>query len=98
LDRFQESCLGADAGETIRDIRAFTRMVAESELERTLNKLDGPLEKNRQEMETLVHRILGKILHPASENLRTAYGQGQGQEASDWARRLFGLGMTKGND
>jgi len=93
-DYFLE-CRAATAASTIREIREFARQVAEAELARATNKMTGLNEKDRREMEKMVHRIMGKILHHPSQSLRLASKNGQGDQAISWARKLFGLSRDK---
>jgi glutamyl-tRNA reductase len=91
LESYCKDCLGATAGATISELRSLAQGIAEKELERTMKKIPDLSPKEQQELATLVHRILGKVLHPASENLRIASRNGRGEEAIAWARKLFGL-------
>jgi glutamyl-tRNA reductase len=91
LDDYVMDCRGATAGSTICDLRSFAKDVGQKELERTMKKLPRLSPKEQKELETLVHRILGKVLHSPTENLRLASRNGHGEEMIHWARTLFGL-------
>jgi glutamyl-tRNA reductase len=91
LADYAAGCREAEAGSTIREVRTYAQSIADMELSRTLKKLPDLTPRQREEVETLVHRIMGKILHGPAEGLRLASKDGKGDEAAHWARKLFGL-------
>ncbi|HUT53685.1 MAG TPA: glutamyl-tRNA reductase [bacterium] len=91
LDNYAAGCREAEAGAAIREVRSRAQAIADLELERTLKRLPDLTPKQQQEVATLVHRIMGKLLHAPAEELRTASKNGKGDEATHWARRLFGI-------
>jgi glutamyl-tRNA reductase len=95
LDEYLGHCRGATAGDTISEIRLLARRIADLEMERTMKKMPHLTEREQGEIGELVHRILGKILHEPTQNLRQAVRQEQGVEAVSWARKLFGLDSMK---
>ena len=88
---YLQFCLSATAASTIKELRAFAEDIARKELDRSIPKLGELSPEQRQELLTLVHRILAKILHHPSERLRFISRDRQGQQALQWARILFGL-------
>ncbi len=91
LEDYLRECRAATAATTIHEIRSFAQDIAAMELERTMKRISHLSERDKEEVTTAVHRILGKILHPPSENLRMVTKNGGGDEAISWARKLFGL-------
>lgn len=91
---YVDDCRVTTAVSTIRDIRARAREIGDMELSRTMNKLDHLSEKEKEEVATLVHRILGKILNEPTQSLRAASKNGDAGDAIAWARKLFGLGSS----
>jgi glutamyl-tRNA reductase len=91
LDEYERHCRGAAAGSTIGELRTTARRIADLEMERTLRKLPDLTDREKEEIGELVHRILGKLLHEPTQNLRLSLHQDQGKEAISWTRRLFGL-------
>jgi glutamyl-tRNA reductase len=65
--------------------------IGEEELKRTLGKLNGLSENQRQEVQELTRRIVNKVLHPPSEMLRSSGFDTTSRSLSELVRKLFGL-------
>lgn len=74
--------------EVASELRARLEEVGARELERTLSRLDGLSPENREEVGLMVHRIVGKILHPS---LRTLREEAHLSSTRDLARRFYGV-------
>jgi glutamyl-tRNA reductase len=88
---YHSECKEAEAADTIRDLRSRLQQVADSELDAMMRKTPDLSQQEQEQVAALVHRIMGKILHHPAQSLREASRQGQGEEASRWAKILFGL-------
>lgn len=88
---YNGACREAEAADAIREVRSRVQEMAAAELNLTMRKMPDLTPKEQEEIATLVHRILGKILHHPVEGLRQASRNGHGDEAAEWARILFGI-------
>ncbi len=88
---YLQFCKSATVASTIKEFRALAEEIAQKELNRSLRKLGELSPEQKQELEILVHRILGKVLHNPSQRLRLVARDNQAQQAIQWARILFGL-------
>jgi glutamyl-tRNA reductase len=84
-------CRVRDSQQTARDLRETVRNMAGDELARVLARLPDVDEAQRREMEELLRRVVGKVLHQPLTALRAGCRNGNGAEAIAWTRRLFGL-------
>ena len=96
IDDYLKFCRSATAASTIREIRSQAREIANQELDRTLAKLSNLSDQDKKQVEVMVHRLLGKILHNPSERLRYVSRDGQSQSAIELARILFGIDPLSG--
>ena len=88
---YAKFCKSATASTTIHEIRANAQTIADQELQRALAKLSHLPSEDQKQVQILVHRLLGKILHSPSERLRHASAEGNTRETLELARMLFGL-------
>jgi glutamyl-tRNA reductase len=80
-----------DVTALLTQIRERFHAIGEEELKRTLGKLNGLSDAQKQELQELPRRIVNKILHPPSEALRSAGSDSTSRTIIDLVRKLFGL-------
>jgi glutamyl-tRNA reductase len=72
-------------------LRDRLHSIGDEELKRTLGRLNGLPENQRQEVQELSRRIVNKILHPPSEILRSAGADSSSRALVEFVRKLFGI-------
>jgi glutamyl-tRNA reductase len=75
----------------LTQLRERLHSIGEEELKRTLGKLNGLSEAQKQEVQELPRRIVNKILHPPSETLRSAGADSSSRTIIELVRKLFGI-------
>ena len=80
---------------TIVGLRERFRAVARTELERTLPRLSGLSENERQTLERMTDAIVNKLLHSPMTQLKAAANDGEDMLLIDTARRLFALQLDE---
>jgi len=80
-----------DVTALLKQLREQLHSIGEEELKRTLGRLNGLSETQRQEVQELPRRIVNKILHPPSEALRGAPLESGSHAILELARKLFGI-------
>lgn len=84
---FLRDVVPPDISALMTDLRGRMTAVGTEELERTLGRLNGVSEDDRQKISELVHRLTNKWLHPLSETLRGDLSP----RDLDIIRKLFGI-------
>lgn len=82
---------------TITDLRQKANEVAEAEVERALNRLDGLSEREQDVIGMMAHRIVNKLLHEPTVRLREHAANGNGLDYAHTVRDLFALEETHHN-
>lgn len=82
---------GREVVPTIADLRRKVQAVAQAELEAALSQLAHLDESDRQRIERLAHRLVNKILHEPTVNLRQRAQDGNAGDYSRVVRELFAL-------
>ena len=80
-----------DVTALLTQLRERMHAIGDEELKRTLGKLNGLSENQRQELQELTRRIVNKVLHPPSEMLRSSGIDTTSRSLSELIRKLFGL-------
>ena len=80
---------------TIVGLRDRFRAVAKAELERTLPRLTGLSDGERQTLERMTDAIVNKLLHSPTTQLKAAANDGNDMALIDTAQRLFELGLDR---
>jgi glutamyl-tRNA reductase len=80
-----------DVTALLTQLRERLHTLGEEEVRRTLGKLNGLSEGQKQEVLDLSRRIVNKILHPPTEALRTGGSQEFPQTITELVRKLFGI-------
>jgi glutamyl-tRNA reductase len=80
-----------DVTALLTQIRERLHAIGEEELKRTLGKLNGLSDAQKQEVQELPRRIVNKILHPPSEALRSAGADSSSRSIIELVRKLFGI-------
>ncbi len=91
LVRFQRWYASLEVNPTIEQLREHAETIRRSEVEKHLNRF-SPGE--REELDHLTKRIISKILHAPTVNLKTGHENGDGATLRDkihLVRHLFGL-------
>ncbi len=88
---FMEWWHGREVVPTIAELRRKVQAVAQAELETTLNQLAHLDDVDRQRVERLAHRMVNKILHDPTVNLRQRAQHGNADDYSRVLRELFAL-------
>ncbi len=82
---------GREATELLAELRDFAKSVADSELSAALRKLDG-VDKNVEEViERMANRIVGKLLHQPTKQLKSRANSEDFEVYHDAVVDLFGL-------
>ena len=80
-----------DVTRLLAEIRERLHAMGEEEARRTLGKLNGLSNAQRDEVTELVRRIINKVLHPPSEALRGDGLGGADPTIAELVRKLFGI-------
>ena len=91
LQIFFKDLTPPDVTLVLTQLREKLHTIGEEELKRTLGKLNGLSEPQRQEVQELTRRIVNKILHPPSESLRSAGIDITSRPLIELIRKLFGI-------
>lgn len=82
---------GREVVPTIAELRRKVQAVAQAELEAALKNLAHLDDADRQHIERLAHRLVNKILHDPTVNLRQRAQNGDADDYSRVLRELFAL-------
>lgn len=82
---------GREVVPTIAELRRKVQSVAQAELEAALSQLAHLDDADRQRIERLAHRLVNKILHEPTVNLRQRAQNGDAGDYSRVLRELFAL-------
>ncbi len=82
---------GREVVPTIAELRRKVQAVAQVELQNALSQLGHLDEADRQHIERLAHRLVNKILHDPTVNLRQRAQDGDAGDYSRVLRELFAL-------
>lgn len=91
---FTEWYASRKAAPVIRALREDAETIRRRELERAVRKLDHLDAEDRERVEALSRRIVNKLLHTPTTQLRRAVAEDDGERILDSARSLFGLETT----
>jgi len=80
-----------DVTALLTQLRERMHSIGDEELKRTLGKLNGLSEPQKQELQELTRRIVNKVLHPPTEALRSSGIDTTLGSLSEIIRKLFGL-------
>lgn len=78
---------------TISDLRRWAEEVKVVELDRALRRLRHLDEREREVIRVLAHRLVNKLLHPPTVQLKRHALEGRGHHYASAIRDLFGLGL-----
>jgi glutamyl-tRNA reductase len=78
---------------TISDLRRWAEEVKAVELDRALRRLRHLDERERKVIRVLAHRLMNKLLHPPTVQLKQRALEGRGHHYASAIRDLFGLGL-----
>jgi glutamyl-tRNA reductase len=95
VDAFMEWMRTLDVNEVIIEFRDALHEIRQAELARSLNKLSGMNERDKQEVEYLTERIVNKILNEPTQALKNEACHGAGYKYVDALRALFRLKEKK---
>lgn len=95
-NRFLHDVYHRATGPVIKRLREEWHDIRQQEVSRLFAKLSNLNDKDRQEIEKSIERIVNKLLHPPLEALRDEAQQGTPHGLIDAMRRLFGLGDKSG--
>ncbi len=88
---FLKEILPPDVAALLLAIREKLQAVADEELRRTLSRLEGLPAAQREEVAEMNRRLINKILHGPTEQLRSGALDGESRTYSELVRKLFGL-------
>jgi len=91
LDRYTASLAARSVAPLVGDVRKRAEDVRRSEVARFQGRLPGLDDAGREAVELLTRRIVAKLLHEPTVNLKAAAGTSRGQVLADAFRELFGL-------
>jgi glutamyl-tRNA reductase len=91
LHSFFKDMTPPDATLVLTQLREKLHTIGDEELKRTLGKLNGLSDPQRQEVQELTRRIVNKILHSPSETLRAAGIDPISRSLIEVIRKLFGI-------
>ena len=84
-----------DLGPTIAAVRESWTAIAEAELQRTLNRINGAADHDREEIRHLSERLVNKLLHQPVQEVKTAAGEPDGHHIVRAFQRLLHLRPRK---
>jgi glutamyl-tRNA reductase len=88
---FWKDMTPSDLTTLLTQLRERLHAIGDEELKRTLGKLNGLSDGQKQEVQELTRRIVNKVLHPPSEMLRSAQIDTTSRSLSEVIRKLFGI-------
>lgn len=75
----------------IRDLREHAEDIRQAELQKTMRRLPGLNQEQQEQISTLTHSIVSKLLHHPTVRLRQRNVGENGDHYADLVRQLFGL-------
>lgn len=94
LSVFSEWYHSREVVSVIKDLRDWANEVARSEVDQALNKLHDADEHTEQVMNRLAHRLVNKLLHKPTVQLRGQAAEGKGYGYAHALSELFDLHST----
>ncbi len=91
VQSFWKDMTPPDVTSILTQLRERLHLIGDEEVRRTLGKLNGLSDPQKQEVQELSRRIVNKILHPPSEALREAGADSGSRTILELVRKLFGL-------
>lgn len=91
IQAFLRDMTPPDVTLLLTQLRERLHTIGDDELKRTLGKLNGLPDSQKQELQEMTRRIVNKILHPPSETLRTASADSTSRVIIELVRKLFGI-------
>jgi glutamyl-tRNA reductase len=92
VDRFWQWFERLDVVPTIVELRALADTIRSEELSRTLDKIEGLSEADRDRVEQMTQAIVNKLLHEPTSALKRGDSDNSDVALLSAARELFGLG------
>ena len=84
-----------DLGPTIAAVRESWQAVTEAEVERTLARLNGVSEEDREEVRALASRLVNKLLHQPLREVRSAATEPEGHHILQAFKRMLHLDPSR---
>ena len=91
LERHRLSARSRAAAPLVTALRSRAEELRSSELDRVRGRLEHLAESDRELVETLTRRIVAKLLHEPTVQVKGAAGSARGERLSDALRTLFDL-------
>jgi len=89
VQRYLEAASTRAVAPLVGELHDRAESVRQAELDRFRNRLDGLDERQRDAVEALTRRLVGKLLHDPTVRLKDAAGTPRGERLADAARDLF---------
>lgn len=91
IDRYAADAQGRTVAPVVAALRARAEEIRVGELDRAKASLSSLSEKERAAVESATRRIVAKILHEPTVEVKRAAGSARGERLADALRALFGL-------
>ncbi len=91
LERYRFKLRTRAVTPVITALRAKADLIVEEELARVASRLDELAPVDRELIENLAHRLVQKLLHEPTVQLKEAAGSGRGERLAEALRALFDL-------
>ncbi|MBC7809895.1 MAG: glutamyl-tRNA reductase, partial [Burkholderiales bacterium] len=89
MTRFAEWYRGRQVTPVIKDLREWAQSIADEELAQTLNRLSDADERTREVVSHMAHRLVNRLLHEPTAQLRIQANEGNGYVYAHAVRELF---------
>jgi glutamyl-tRNA reductase len=91
VGRFVEVSAQREAAPLVAALRARAEELRQAELARYRGRLSGLDERQREAVEGVTRRVLAKLLHEPTVQLKASAGSGRGDQLAEALRILFDL-------
>ncbi len=91
LERYRTRVVGRSVAPVISSLRAAAEQVRQTELERIASRLDRLDPSDKEAVESFSRRLVAKLLHEPTVQLKLAAGSARGERLSEALRLLFDL-------
>jgi glutamyl-tRNA reductase len=92
VDRFNNSLAARSVAPLVTALHDRSEAVRQAEMERFARRLHGLGPEQLEAVEAVTRRVVAKVLHEPTVNLKEAAGTARGDVLADAFRDLFGLG------
>ncbi len=91
LERYRTQVVGRSAAPVISSLRAAAEQIRQAELQRMASRLERLDPADRKALESFSRRLVAKLLHEPTVQLKLAAGSARGERLAEALRQLFDL-------